>query len=212
MVRGPIVTQRGAGFFFPPVSGPFFPNRFGQPFFFHGAFGQPFFFGNRFRFRQHHHLFFSSFGWPYGFGGYSSGYYPYYPYYPPLMGSYEPPANEYNQQNYPVQYQLQQEVSRLSDEVERLREEDLESRSAPPAPVAPAQPEASSKAAPPPPTTLVFRDGKIQEVQNYAIVGNTLWIFNERQARKVPLAELDIPATKKSNEERDVPFQMPLAR
>jgi len=32
-------------------------------------------------------------------------------------------------------------------------------------------------------------------VENYAIAGQTLWVFTEQRARKIPLADLDIPAT-----------------
>ncbi len=205
MVRGPVMTRRG-GFFFPPGSGPFFPNRFGQPFFFHGKFGQPFFFRNRFRFR--HRRFFNGFWGPSGFyGGYGYAY-PYYPY----SFDYESAAGQYNQQSAQAQYQLQQQVNQLGDDVVRLREQVAELESATPPTPPPAPAAVPSQTVPPPPTTLVFRDGKTQEVQNYAIVGHTLWIFSEQRARKVPLSELNIPATMKANEERDVPFQVPLAR
>jgi hypothetical protein len=50
------------------------------------------------------------------------------------------------------------------------------------------------------PTTLIFRDGKHQDVQNYAVVGKTLWIFNDERAHKVPLDTLDLDATRKANE------------
>jgi hypothetical protein len=31
-----------------------------------------------------------------------------------------------------------------------------------------------------------------QEVQNYAVVGQTLWIFEPRGTKKIPLSQLDI--------------------
>jgi len=55
----------------------------------------------------------------------------------------------------------------------------------------------------------VFRDGHRSEVQNYGIVGQTLWIFTERHARKYPLSDLDLPATKAANEQRGVEFTVP---
>jgi len=58
-------------------------------------------------------------------------------------------------------------------------------------------------------TELVFRDKHVEEVQNYAIVGQTLWILSGQRARKIPLTELDIPATKKANDNRGVDFQLP---
>ncbi len=47
------------------------------------------------------------------------------------------------------------------------------------------------------------------EVENYAIVGQTLWIFSEQRARKVPLFSLDVDATAKANEERGLEFRVP---
>ncbi len=61
-------------------------------------------------------------------------------------------------------------------------------------------------------TTLVFRDGHRETVQNYAIVGKTLWVFNETRAKKVPLSELDLSATKRDNEDRGVEFNIPSSR
>jgi hypothetical protein len=56
---------------------------------------------------------------------------------------------------------------------------------------------------------LVFRDKHTQEVQNYAIVGGTLWIFSEQRATKLPLSWLDIEATTQANDDRGVNFQLP---
>lgn len=88
---------------------------------------------------------------------------------------------------------LRDEVSRLADEVERLRDEQAQQRT-------PAPREA------PVPTTLIYKDGRQAEVQNYAVVGQTLWIFNETHARKVPLSNLNLPATRAANEQRGVEF------
>ena len=74
--------------------------------------------------------------------------------------------------------------------------------------------------APPPPrekerteavaaTVLVFRDQHKQEVQNYAIVGPTLWNFAAEHTEKIPLSDLDLPATTKANDERGVDFRLP---
>jgi hypothetical protein len=37
---------------------------------------------------------------------------------------------------------------------------------------------------------LMFRDGHRSEVQNYGIVGLTLWVFTERHAKKYPVGDL----------------------
>ena len=58
------------------------------------------------------------------------------------------------------------------------------------------------------PTVLVFRNGKRQEVSSYAIMGDALYVFDEGR-KKIALAELDIPATTKANDERGVEFRLP---
>ncbi len=58
-------------------------------------------------------------------------------------------------------------------------------------------------------TVLVFRDGHREEVQNYAIVGKVLFDFGDMKSHKIQLAELDLPATVKENEERGVEFNVP---
>ena len=97
------------------------------------------------------------------------------------------------------------EIDRLSDEVERLRDE--QSRYAAPAPAPKTQ--AQSKPEAHEPTVLVFRDKHKQEVENYAIVGQTLWIFSEQRATKSPLSSLDVDATSRANDERGLEFRVP---
>jgi hypothetical protein len=63
---------------------------------------------------------------------------------------------------------------------------------------------------PVPSTVLVFRDQHKEEVQNYAIVGSTLWNFAPQHTQKIPLTDLDLTATTKANEDRGVTFRMPV--
>jgi hypothetical protein len=100
-------------------------------------------------------------------------------------------ANEMNQQNLDEQTMRQQ------------GDQDLYARSAPPPP---HQNEVSETA---PATVLVFRDEHKQEIHNYAIVGQTLWNFNPQHTQKIPLSDLDIPATTKANDEHGVDFHLP---
>ncbi len=60
-----------------------------------------------------------------------------------------------------------------------------------------------------PSTLLVFRDGHQAELQNYAIVGNTLFDLTDNRSHKIQLADLDLPATRKANDARGVDFQVP---
>ena len=42
---------------------------------------------------------------------------------------------------------------------------------------------------------LVFRNGKQQEVTNYAIMGDSLYVFDQAR-KKIALADLDIPGNR----------------
>jgi hypothetical protein len=77
----------------------------------------------------------------------------------------------------------------------------LESDSAPAPEPAPAADQ--------PQTLLVFKDGHKVEVQNYAIVGDMLYDMTPGHQRKVTLADLDIGATVKQNDDRGIDFRLP---
>jgi hypothetical protein len=139
-------------------------------------------------------------GWPY------AGYYG-YPYYGWGYGDDSYSSDSY--QNYPVydyssayaeNDRQQAAIDRLENEVDRLRQE-REARESQPSHAAAKSAMLS--------TELVFRDKHTEEVQNYAIVGQTFWILGSEKARKIPIAQLDIPATQKANEDRGVDFQLP---
>jgi hypothetical protein len=100
-------------------------------------------------------------------------------------------ANEMNQQSLEEQQMRNQQ------------DQDLYARSAPPPPHQEERTEAA------PATVLVFRDQRTQEVQNYAIVGQTLWSFAPQHTQKIPLSDLDLAATAKINDARGVDFRVP---
>lgn len=83
----------------------------------------------------------------------------------------------------------------------------------PPAAHAPERAEAEAPAAEPdpplPPTTLVFKDGHTVEVANYAIQGSTLFDLTAGHRRKIAIADLDLEATRRQNDEHGVTFQLP---
>jgi hypothetical protein len=140
------------------------------------------------------------FGYPWAYGGY------YDPYWLWDSGSnydqdYEQDratANEMNQQS------LEEQQMRRQEEADG--DQDSYARSAPPR--RPAQREAEG-APVLPPTVLVFRDQHKQEIQNYAIVGQTLWDFAPARTEKIPLSDLDLPATTKANDDRGLTFRIP---
>jgi hypothetical protein len=86
---------------------------------------------------------------------------------------------------------------------ERARREEPE---AAPQPAAQAEPE---PVADQPQTVLVFKDGHEVEVQNYAVVGSMLYDLTAGHRRKIALAELDLNATAKQNDDRGIDFQIP---
>lgn len=78
-----------------------------------------------------------------------------------------------------------------------------------PADAAPEKPEEPVVAQPT--TVLVFKDGHRSDVVNYAIVGDTLFDFADGRARKILLADLDLAATRKANDDMGVEFKLPPA-
>jgi hypothetical protein len=102
-------------------------------------------------------------------------------------------ANEMNEQS------LEEQRARRDQDQDLYAQQDS----------APQQRQSERREDPSPATVLVFRDQHRQEVQNYAIVGQTLWSFAPSRTRKIPLADLDIPATSKANDERGVDFHLP---
>lgn len=77
---------------------------------------------------------------------------------------------------------------------------------------APAEAQNAAPAAPPEPqipTVLVYRDGRQVEIQNYAISGQTVWVFGDQITRKIAVADLDVAKTKQLNDKRGVEFDVP---
>ncbi len=164
------------------VRGPHFGGGFSRPGFFHGP---------RFVTRGPYFGYRGDYGYPY-YG---------YPYYYGDNGYY--PADNYvDNGEYAAdqddRLQQQAEIDRLENEVDRLRQERSSG-----AGQTPSKNDLHSL------TELVFRDKHTQEVQNYAIVGQTFWSFDGQQAKRIPLSELDVAATIKANDARGVDFQLP---
>jgi len=67
----------------------------------------------------------------------------------------------------------------------------------------------TAPAADQPETVLVFKDGHQLEVENYVIVGSTLYDLTEGRRHKIPLSELDLDSTTKQNGDRGIDFQLP---
>jgi len=160
---------------------------------------------------------------PYAYA-YPYSYYPIYPYtaYPyygvglqsdfvysnAAVGTYAAPAYmaDHDTGVQSDLYRLQAELNDLRQQQAAQAERQQYALSTPadtPRPVPATRPRPEPPA---PATVLIYRDGHQAEVHNYAVVGQVLWIFSEERARKVPLADLDLDATRQANEERGVDF------
>ena len=166
-------------------------------------------FGSRFGrgfdrdFRHHRHFFRGRFG--YAYWGYPLYWGNYDPWFADYSVDYNPSNNAYDSALYDQQAVIEQRLDRLEDRIDRLLDR---LQAAPPAP-APSQSAATMKTEPASAATLVFRDGHTEQIENYAVVGHTLWIFNEQRARKVPLADINIGATEQTNQQRGIDLHLP---
>ena len=165
------------------------PNGYGHSRIAFGSFN-PFFGGNpnpplfsRHRRGFRHHSFFPGFGSPV-----------YVPY-PEYVGV-EPDDDDYA-------YSRGQAYDEESADRARVSKRAQDSEPAPAA--APPEPVQDQ-----PPTVLVFKDGHRAEVGNYAIVGDTLFELTEGRTHKILLADLDLPATEKANDDLGVDFRVPV--
>jgi hypothetical protein len=151
------------------------------------------------------------------FGGHrfaQRGFYPYYSSY----GYYGGPLWDWDDAEYDARfnssnnsdYQTAAEINRLSNEVEQLREEREYAQA--PAQTAPApapRPPVQAKAQEDLPVVVVFLDKHIWEVKNYAVANEMLVVLEGSKRTKIPLADIDLAATMKLNDERGVDFQIP---
>lgn len=202
--------MRGGGFhgggFHAPLPGSFAgPSRSG----FHGGSGfhHP---GNGFHHPDHGpFLIIGTHGFHHGFGRF--GGYPFYGYgwsYP-FWWDWDRSSYDSQADNY-VQYQTTNAINRLTDEVQELREEQRQYRSAPPEPVPQPQGQARLQQQQEDlPVIVVFLDKRIQEVKNYAVANEMLVVLDGNRRKKYPLADIDLAATMKLNDERGVAFDVP---
>ena len=160
--------------------------------------------GGRIRSRGFHRCFGCrrGFGYPW-YAGYG-----YAGYYDPYWWWDSSSSYDYDQDR---ELALASEMDALSVEEQRLREqEDRERERDQDLYARRSQPREDERAAGVPATALVFRDQHVEEVRNYAIAGGTLWVLNDHRAgKKIPLAQLDLAATVKMNDDRGVDFQVP---
>jgi len=136
-------------------------------------------------------------------GGYGYGYplaggfvAPYYLGYPDTVG-YDAPAAPYaDAQNY---------VDAPPDPgaMQGYGEPQPEQAAYAPAPAAPLEPEDA--------VTIIYKDGRSEQIHNYALTRTTLYV-TDRRRRDIPLEQIDVPATEKVNREAGVAFALPTAQ
>src|SRR5262249_16623658 len=153
-----------------------------------GAIGHNGFRGNTFN-RFNRPVVVAPFG--YGYFPFSSPFYsPYYspfdwstPVSPAYTYSEPAPAPAYTAPPAPsdTSVDLAYQVGRLSEQIAELRAEQS-ARGVPPGAVSGSSSHIATT------TVLVFRDGHRQEIQNYAIVGQTLWIFDENKSSRISVS------------------------
>ncbi len=74
------------------------------------------------------------------------------------------------------------------------------------------EPQAAASPAVPdqPEITLLFKDGRPpQQVQNYAVTRTTLYVLDGERRREIPLDEIDLPQTEKTNRDAGLDFEIP---
>ena len=149
-------------------------------------------------------------GFGFGFGAHSPFLYPdpYYPYVSPYSHQYP-----YTDPAYvtppPVDQSQGQAIEALRQQQALQAQQQVIQPEPPPTPQAVRSVPPPAPVAPSVPVVLIFRDGHRLEVQNYAITGQTMWVFDEGNSSKIPLADLDLEATQREN--RGVRFSLPSA-
>jgi len=154
------------------------------------------------------------------FGGHhfaNRRFYAYYPFYSWYGYNYWPSwdydDDEYDARfgnHYDSGYQTAAELNRLANEVERLKEDRDYAQAAAAMASAPVpQPTVQARAQEDLPVVVVFLDKRIREVKNYAVANETLVVLDGSKRTKIPLADIDLAATMKLNDERGVDFQIP---
>jgi hypothetical protein len=172
------------------------PRFFSQPFF-NGTFQN----NNGFQHHHHHQGFFGG-----GFPVVSYGY-PYaYPVAVPVAVPDDYDDDQYN--GGPTIFDRRGSGPSNRQEEEHYRRDDRDDREDAPE-TRNSEPAAQEPVANQPATAVVFKDGHSIELSNYAIIGPTLYDLTPGHNRKILLADIDVPATEKQNDDRGVDFNLP---
>ena len=111
---------------------------------------------------------------------------------PNYNGGYNEDPNAYNGGYPPYAPGPDPQVAYLSQEIQQLSNQLSNNEQQQRVPMT-AQPAAPL----PPPISLVLKDGRHLQVQNYAVMDQTFWDFTTQPVKKIPLGDIDIAASKK---------------
>jgi hypothetical protein len=91
------------------------------------------------------------------------------------------------------------EIEHLNAELEELRQE----QSVRP----PYRANVEQETAPPsPPVTVILRDGRRFESSSYAVMDGTFWDFSKSPSRRVPMAQVNVPASVEASAAKGAEF------
>jgi hypothetical protein len=101
---------------------------------------------------------------------------------------------------------LANEIDKLTEQVQQLTAQRQAQAAQAPA-FEPEGPAPQAQTVPPVPSTiLVLRDGKKVETDNYAVMGATFWNFSAHPVQRIPIAQIDVSASRQANELRGIEF------
>jgi hypothetical protein len=164
----------------------------------------------------------AGYGYPYAYGFYPPSYvstFDDYDNYATSPGYYDEGQNQSEETTEVTANLLGQQINQLSAEVDALRNQ----RDASPYPEAPypAVPYQAPPARPPynappavqedetpssPPVTLVLNDGKQLQLRSYAVMGQTFWDFSSQPAKRIPLSNVNLAASRTATEAKGGDF------
>lgn len=146
--------------------------------------------------------FIGGYGWPYFYDDYAESYEPQAE---PIAEAAPPPP--------PVQVKAEPVPDPVLLELRGNQWTKVENFTTAPA-AAPVSSASTLPAPAPAPAILVYRDGHSEEVSSYSIIGPVIYTKGDywssgNWTRKIQIADLDLPATLKQNQDRGVKFELP---
>jgi hypothetical protein len=154
------------------------------------------------------------YGYPLVYGYLAAPYYPFWDYSDDYGGSGYPAYSAGYQGPGPDAGSLPPDASGVGEQIAQLSAQvnDLQNHVAqkPPADSVSGSPAQQAPPAPAsPPLTVVLTNGKTLQVQNYAVMGSVLWDLSSQPTRKIPFANIDVPASTKATEASGAEFPRP---